>query len=878
MKATIHHLPNGLTAILRESHTAPVVALQVWVGVGSADETPKQSGTAHALEHMLFKGTSRRGVGEIARDIERAGGQVNAWTSHDETVLHVTTASRFAELGLDVIADAVLNARIDAGELRREIEVIREEIRMGRDAPSRVVIDKLFGELFRRHPYGRPVIGRERSVRRLTSEAVRRFHRRWYTPTNMVLVAVGDFRTERMLAQIEETLGAVPGGREVRRPRREPEPIPRRLRFAAESRPISEAHLALGFPIPGLTHEDVPALDLLCAVIGQGASSRLEREVRRGPGLANDVRAMSYTPVDGGMLVVYTIAPLRTLSRATEAIVRQLARAIEEPIAPREIEKARTMLRSDAIYAEETVDGAARKLGFYGLHARDIGYEERYLAGLTSAGPAELMEAARRYLVPSAATISTVVPGEVESLDREDRRAAPVDSEGEIDIEKLRDRLSRSFLASWGSGRSPARSVSAARTEIRKLESGDTLIVRSEPSSRVAAVRVAFPGGLRLENTRRAGESQLLASSLTRGTLHRDADEIAAAMDDMAGSISGFSGNNTFGVQAELLARHLDEGISLMGECLRQPAFDEGEVGRERELLLEELRSLRDTPDRQAMLLFQRALFGSHPYARSALGSEETLSRVESADLRRSLRRLSGAGRMVAAIAGPLDADRAVELTEQHLAARPGKRGRAPAGPKPWSPPRHPRYEALSLYKEQSHLVIGFPGTTLDAEDRFALDVLVELLGGHGGRLFGAVREKRSLAYAVTALSMEGIEPGYVAIYAATAPGQEAALVEAALGEVRELAGSAPSRDELRRVQRHLIGAREIGRQRAAVRAAGMALGHLYGIGHDADERYPERLGELKAGDVREAAERYLVPERMAVTCAGPNAEKLNIV
>src|SRR5216684_3662613 len=183
-----HRLPNGLTVLVEENHAAPVAALQVWVRVGSADELPGEAGLAHLHEHMLFKGTARRGPGEIASSIEGCGGEINAWTSFDQTVYHVVVASQFLAQGMDVLADAITSAAFDPEELRREIEVVCEEIKRSLDSPTRKLSKELFATAFTRHPYGRPVIGSEESVRSFTREGILRFYRRWYQPENCVLV------------------------------------------------------------------------------------------------------------------------------------------------------------------------------------------------------------------------------------------------------------------------------------------------------------------------------------------------------------------------------------------------------------------------------------------------------------------------------------------------------------------------------------------------------------------------------------------------------------------------------------------------------------------------------------------------------------------
>ncbi|MDO8644666.1 MAG: pitrilysin family protein, partial [bacterium] len=149
-------LANGLTVLLEENHEAPVISMNLWVNVGSAQETSQEAGLSHLIEHMLFKGTLKRRVGEIAREVESVGGDINAYTSFDETVYYINMASRFYARGLDILADAAVNSQFDPEELAREKEVVVEEISRSEDNPGRLVGEHLFKKAFVKHPYGRP--------------------------------------------------------------------------------------------------------------------------------------------------------------------------------------------------------------------------------------------------------------------------------------------------------------------------------------------------------------------------------------------------------------------------------------------------------------------------------------------------------------------------------------------------------------------------------------------------------------------------------------------------------------------------------------------------------------------------------------------------
>jgi len=186
-------MENGLKVILEENYDAPVVALQIWVKIGSGDERDEEAGICHFIEHMLFKGTEKRKVRQMAREMESLGGTIDAYTSYDQTVYHVILASRYDHIGLDILSDAIQHSIFDPLQVERERAVILEEIRRETDDPSRRLFNQTMATLFQRHPYRRPVIGEEKTVQSITRDQIVSFFKRWYTPNHMVFVAVGDF-------------------------------------------------------------------------------------------------------------------------------------------------------------------------------------------------------------------------------------------------------------------------------------------------------------------------------------------------------------------------------------------------------------------------------------------------------------------------------------------------------------------------------------------------------------------------------------------------------------------------------------------------------------------------------------------------------------
>ncbi|MFQ5894061.1 MAG: M16 family metallopeptidase, partial [Nitrospinota bacterium] len=341
-------LPNGLKVILRENHAAPVVALQAWVRVGSAQESDEQAGMAHVLEHMLFKGTERRGVGQLVRAVESRGGSFNAFTSYDHTVYHVEMASRDLAVGIEVLADAIQRSTLDREELRKETQVILEEFKRARDRPSRELYRRLLEKAFRVHPYRRPVIGYEETFKTFTRPALMAFYRRWYRPEKTFLVIVGDIDVPAVTALVKRHFGSrewtvgEPLGHEL-----PPEPPQERFRAVVFRYPAAKARFAVGFHIPRASDPSVHALDALAFILGRGQSSRLFRRVKEDQQLVHEVSGYAMTPRDPGLFVSTAVLDPSNLERALPAVMTELFRLAGEGPTDDELEKAKMNLVSE---------------------------------------------------------------------------------------------------------------------------------------------------------------------------------------------------------------------------------------------------------------------------------------------------------------------------------------------------------------------------------------------------------------------------------------------------------------------------------------------------------------------------------------------------
>jgi len=833
-------LPNGLTVLLQPAHLAPVVELQIWANVGSGDERPHESGLAHFHEHMLFKGTERRDVGEVAGEVEGAGGRINAYTSLDVTVYHATLPAAELATGLDVLSDAVLHSTFDPVEIEREIEVVLEEIRRSEDTPSQVLSEAVFREAYHVHPYRSPVLGTPESVASFDRERVRAFFERWYRADNLSFVAVGDFEADALLEQVRAAFAnAEPGAARRERPK---EPVQSGLRCGIWARPFERANLELAYAGVSLDHADCPYIDLLTFILGGCDSSRLVQHVKERDGLADRIDAGSFTPRDPGLTSVSIETSVDRAAASIEASVHEIERLRSEPVSSEELERARVNFLASEHFERESVSGIAYKLGSFHVTGGDHRIESRYLDAIEHATAADLHRAAQEYLRPERLTVGAVVAeAEAELLSGSDVEAAV-----------------RQGIASNARVFSAPRAT-ATRSDVHSYALGDGAELHVIPRREVPVVagRAAFLGGLLSENAENSGITHFLTAMWQRGTRSHSTADFARASENVAAEIDGFCGRSSFGATFETPVDGLEPALELFSEVLLEPAFDADEIERERSDTLAAIERREDRLGQKAFLLFAETHFAQHPYRQSLIGSADSVASFDAEQVAAHHQRLVRAPNLSFAIAGDVDPDEIAVRLSAHLDSLPGGEDETPAPPiEP--PPREIREAELRKDRAQAHLVIGFRGVSVYDDDRFELEVLSQLLAGQGGRLFLELRDRQSLAYTVSAVNVEGVAPGYFAVYIATAPEKLDAARAGLLAELDKLLQAPASADEVDRAKRYMIGNHAIGLQRNAVQAAHAALDGRYGLGPDAMRHYPARIAAIGADDLLRSAQRII--------------------
>jgi zinc protease len=356
---------------------------------------------------------------------------------------------------------------------------------------------------------------------------------------------------------------------------------------------------------------------------------------------------------------------------------------------------------------------------------------------------------------------------------------------------------------------------------------------------------------------------------LTRGTRDRHAEEISHLVDDLAGSLSGQSGRNSLGLRGEFLSRHFDRAFDLFVDCLRSPSFPDDELAREKAMLVQDIVTREDKPSSVAFELFSKTLYQRHPYRLSTLGEQASVEALTASHLRDHLEKYLDNSQLTLCVVGDVKAEDVLARAEAAFGSSTGRAARPPEIPAEPAA-EGPREARRTLARAQSHLVLGFPGARLYDPWRIPLEVLSTILSGQGGRLFVELRDKRSMAYSVTSYALEGIDPGYFAVYIGTSPEKVDAALDGIRHELRRIREEEVTPDELARAKQHLVGTHEIGLQRNSARAATLALDCCYGLGTDPFLHYADSIGQVTAQDVQAVARRVIDFDRAALAIVGP--------
>ncbi len=875
-------LPGGLKVLIKEDHRTPVAVCNVWVRVGSNREPEKLQGWSHGIEHMLFKGTPTRDEGDFAREVASAGGSTNAGTGYETTNYHITVPSENLPVAVDILGDALLSSVFDPDSLDAERKVLVHENHMYDDIPFGFGVTWRWGlELaFDESPYRNPIGGQDQNLLERDRDDILAFYRSAYRLDNMTVVVVGDVDPEATLSLVAgkflppARLEKAAASAEVTMVPEPPvEPPHTGCRLRVETGDIKRAYCKLIFPGPGERDDLRPVLSVVRRVLSDGRSCRLYRRIQEELKLVDDFMVMTETGPREGVVIIDLETHPQRLAQAIRATMGILAELGRDGCTPRELDRARIRAARSFIFGEETVQGQASTLGYH--EAIDdlegaFKFPER-VAGVTSAAVAEFC---RRIFTPENLSCVIYLPEgtscEDHGIPLEARdldplvRVAPEGKGAVASPQAARDE-GPAIIVPGG-----VKSANDTPFAFSRLDNGVSLCFRQDAALPILAMTLTVKGGATAETATNAGLSTLTQMVQVKGTGDLSSEAVHEALEGEGASLSPRTERDFTGIAFSALSRRLDSALDLMGRLVVAPSFPQDEIDQERRLAQEQLTALQDSPFQAAAVEFRKLLYGDHPYGRPLVGTTESLPNLQRDHLLAYHHQAWTAANLQIVVSGDFSADHLRERLSEVLADLPAGTPRPDPQPGEAQQPHGVVTRRLARDQNQSVVLVGWPGVKHPDEDRPPLLLLKEVLNGQAGRLFEALRNRRSLCYNTGTLSTAGFGQGIFMGYVLTAPESENDARDALLAELATMGTTLVETEEFERARAKLLGNLLLASQSNSARV--MRAGQDLMFGRDPNDlpRLVEAIRTTDADQVRAVAARIITPDHRFQVAIGP--------
>jgi zinc protease len=893
-------LANGLTVITKEIHRVPIASFWVWYRVGSRNEKTGITGISHWVEHMMFQGTPSFGKGEIFRRISADGGVLNGFTWLDYTAYFETVPISRLDLPIEMEADRMANSLFLPEEVERERTVIISEREGSENSPVFLLGEELNAAAFAAHPYGHSVIGWKLDLQTMTRDDLYSHYRTYYTPNNAVVVAIGDFDTDKLLGRIRERFEPIPSGPQAPQVRTI-EPPQRGERRVTVRYPAGAPYFNVGYHGPALSDPDFYPMLLLDAILSggkpmgvfgsrgarMGRSSRLYRALVDS-GLASGAGSSIAMTKDPYLFEIdATLNPGVSLETVEKVVFQEVERLQQEGVSQDEMQRALKQVKAQFVYGSETVTDQGYWLGAM----ETIDSYETYLQMLERievVSPEDVRNVAQKYLVETNRTVGWLIPtgeygtGGPAALEEETVGVGQPCFYSQPDDEVLSSEFW--VLGSGKTDSTPNTQNSAPRTQNytsgivlpihrEQLDNGIVVLTSHNPTSPQVIVRASFLAGSVFDTEEMAGLARFTAPMMMRGTEVRSFRQLSEETDGLGMGLSVDAGRLSAQAGIRCLKEDLPRGLELLAEVLRRPIFPEDEIEKLRVQFITSLRQQDTNPRSVAERHFLEEIYPEgHPYRLWPLGTQETVGRIGRRDLVDFYSRYYRPDLLNVSLVGDIAPAEAVEQISRVLGDWKAE-GTPPEINIPQTElPRGKRVESTVPGKFQSEIVMGLPALSRRDPDYYAMRLGNLILGelGLSGRLGANIRDQQGLAYHVSSDLQASIGPSPWAIRAGVNPANVDQAIESAFREIEKWRSDLVSDDEIKDGKNFLTGSLPIGLETDDGVARVLLDIEFYQLGLDYLVRYPELIRSVTPEAIREAVQRWIHPEHIVTVVAGP--------
>ncbi|MBW4634813.1 MAG: insulinase family protein [Iphinoe sp. HA4291-MV1] len=872
-------LKNGLTVLTKEVHTAPVVSVQVWYRVGSRNEKAGENGISHQLEHLMFKGTTNRPV-QFGRLFSALGSQFNAFTSYDETAYFGTVQRDKLEALLTLEADRTEGALVGAEQLTSEKRVVISELQGYENSPNYRLNRAVMRAAFGNRTYGLPVGGTKADVEKFTVQQVRDYYKTYYSPDNATLVITGDFATEPVLKTVQNTFGKLPKRAKQNETKRNssktPPPSFSGTSTAKKSplilkEPGSAALLQVLYPLPNISHPDVPAIDVMDAILTGGRSSQLYQALVES-GLASSVSASPAELIEPGWYEINVIAaPGQQLSKIAQVLQQSLAKLQQKQVTTEELNRAKTQLQATFVLGNQDITSQATQLGYNQTVAGDYRYVEQYLKTVAKVTAADIQRMAKTYLNPAQQTIGFFEPtlpgGKPGASSAGSSRTVENFNPGKpVDPAELAKYLPRATSAT-ASTQQPLPEQFTLKNGLRVFLLADHSVPTVNLSGQISA-------GSEFDTNTKAGLASFVATNLMNGTQTKNALTLAKILEDRGVNLGFNASREGVSIAGNGLSANLPILIQTLADVVQNATFPDNQLELSRQRALISLKVQLDDPRGLGRRVFQQAIYPeNHPF--HSFPTEESLRSVTRADVLRFHQEHYRPDTTAIAVVGDFDPNQVKALLNNAF-------GKWQAQGKPpilnLSPVSLPqtmkRLSPVIPGKAEAVTYIGYNGIARKDPRFYAALVLNEILGGDtlSSRLGTEVRDRQGLTYGIYSAFATGINPGPFLIQMQTAPGDAQKAIVSTLALLKQLREQGITEAELNTAKRSITNSYPVDLANPS-NVANMVLENaVYGLSLSEIREFPKRIEAVTPAQVQQTIQELIHPDKLVIVTAGPGA------
>ncbi|WP_298159001.1 pitrilysin family protein [Brevundimonas sp.] len=872
-------LPNGMDVYTARDTTTSNVTVQVWYRVGSKDDPQDRSGFAHLFEHLMFKATKDFPDETFDRLTEDVGGNNNAFTSDDVTAYHETIPANHLERLIFAEASRLSSLVVDESVFESERDVVKEEYRQGVLANPYGRLFSLFvpGSIYQESPYRRSTIGSIENLDAATIEDVRRFHATYYRPDNAILIVAGNFDQAQLDGWINDYMAVIPNPDRPMPANNviEPEPTgPREATFYAPNVPLPAVVLA--WPTVAYRDADRIPLTVLDGILSTGESSRMYRSLVYEQQIAAQASSSPDFAQQAGYLAAYAImAGGETPETGIAAIRAEIAKFRDSPVTEAELTEAKNEMVANALRERETIDDRANVLGFALINTNDASVADREIAEIQAVTAADIQRVARRYLTDQRGLTIRYLNADAEHPVTEQTTAvtAPVTVADLAPVGQVFTLLPEAERAALPATTEPVAPTTPPVADFR-LDNGLRVLVVEKDGLPLVSARLNFDAGSANEAPGKAGVAAMTAALLTQGTATRSAPEIATEIEQLGASIGAGSGPDFSNVYANAPANVFPQTVALMADLVRNPAFAQQELDRQRDQTLDNLRVSLATPGPVASQAAARVIYGDAPYGAPGSGTLTTIPAITREDVAIFHQQRYRPIDATLVFSGAIEEAEARALAEAAFGdwTNPSAVGAAfdPSGQ-----PLPPRIVVIDQPGAgQAAVTVALRGVSRTEADYFPLTLGNTLLGGSfTSRLNQEIRIKRGLSYGTRSSLGVRRDDG---LFTASAQTRNDAAVEVSdliLAEITRLSTTRPTESELTTRQAILTGA--FGDSLETVDGLGGLVANLalYDLPMSELAAYVGKVEAIDGAAVQSAFAEHLPVDRASLVIVGDAAQ-----